>query len=169
MVEIILRGKAENGEWFDIGTKSIVSGMQHAFEVKDEISGVWNLNVRIQHNLKKADSKAIASSNVGYKYDQIKRKTITFNETSDMQRFYNVIGIAYIDENGRLHSKRIIDINDVPEEIKSNFEIKKYQEVSPYQNITFKDKLVILIDKNKVEDMALLFFLQKIKPVLSES
>lgn len=158
-------GKADGAEWFDLGTKSVVKGTQYAFEVKDDISGAWNLNVRVRGDLKKADATPATSSNVGSIYDQIKRKSITFNETIDNQNFYNVIGITYIDETGRLHSERISNIDEIPDEIKSRFIIKKYEEISPYKNIILKDKLVILVDKNNVEDMALLFFLQKIKPI----
>lgn len=158
-------GKANGAEWFDLGTKSIVKGIQYSFEVKDDMSGVWNLNVRIQDDLKKADATAVTSSKVGSIYDQIKRKSITFNETVDNQNFYNVIGISYIDEGGRLHLERISDINEIPDGIKSKFKIKKYGDISPHKNIILKDKLVTLVDKNNMEDMALLFFLQKIEPI----
>lgn len=168
MFQIIFKGKEESGEWFDLGTRSVVKGTQYSYELRDEVSGFWDLNARIREDGKKADAKAIGSRKVGSRYDQIKRKSITFNETSDGQKFYNVIGIGYyVDEEGRFHSKRISNIDEVPEEIKSKFEIRKYEDVSPHRNIVLKDKLVVLVDKQDVESMVLLFFLEKIKPVFN--
>jgi hypothetical protein len=166
MVEIEFLDK-KSGEWFDLGSKNVVSGVLYSFKIKDQVSGEWILNVRIQDTLKKADVIVATSENVSSLHDQIKRKTITFNETIDGENFYNVIGLGYV-ENGRFHSERISDIKDVSDEIKSKFEIKKYQDVSPHKNIILRDKLVVLVDKNNAEDMGLLFFLERIKPVFQD-
>lgn len=168
MVEIIFLKKEENSEWFDLGIKTVVKGTSYAFKIKDEISGEWLLNVRMHDSRAKADVIVVASEKTSSLHDQIKRKTITFNDSADGQKFYNVIGLGYQD-NGRFHSERISDINGLPEDIKSKFEIKKYQEVSPHQSIILKDKLTILVDKDNIENMALLFFLQRIKPVFPKS
>lgn len=167
MVRITLLTKKESGEWFDLGFKSVVKGTLYSFRIDDEKSGQWLLNVRVHESGNKADVIVATSKEVSSLHDQIKRKTITFNETSDGSKFYNVLGFGYI-ENARFHSERISDINKISTgEIKSKFEIKKYNEVSIYENVSLQDKLVAVINKDQIEDMVLLFYLQKIKPVFS--
>ena len=157
-----------DGEWFDLGLKNVVRGTLHSFRVDDEKSGQWILNVRVHGSGNKADVIVATSEKVSSLHDQIKRKTTTFNETVDSTKFYNVLGFGHVDiDDKRFHSERTFDMNKIPEEIKSKFEIKKYDEVSRYKNLSLKNKLVAVIGKDKIEDMILLFYLQKIKPVFN--
>jgi hypothetical protein len=152
------------GSWFDLGSKSTVSGILYSFQIKDNESGEWILNVRTQDSLEKADVIAATTERTTSLHDQIKRKSMIFNQTSDGSRFYNVIGIGYVDD-GRFHFGRISDKSALPEEIISNFKVIKYHEASPHKSLSLKDKMVALVDKSDAKGMALLFFLERINPV----
>ncbi|MEM3587027.1 MAG: hypothetical protein QXO71_06875 [Candidatus Jordarchaeaceae archaeon] len=158
--------KKTRGEWFDLGNRKPQCGEIYAFGVEDMISGNWVLNVRISETGEKAVVVAVASERAGFIHNQIKRKSVVFNTCSCGKHYYHPLGISYI-EGGRLHSRRIDSISDVPKEILDKFSIKRYEEVSPKSSIQLREKLVAVVEKNDVELMACLFVLEKIRPVFS--
>jgi len=150
-----------NGEWFDLGNRKVDSGVIYAFGVEDPVSGNWILNVRVSDSGEKIVVIAVASEMAGYLHNQIKRKSVVLNACSCGEHYYHPIGIGYV-KGGRFRSKRIVSLDDVPEEIRERFEIKRYEEVSPKSSVSLEGKLVALVKKGDIDKAALLFVLEKI-------
>lgn len=148
--------------WYNCGLKKAVSGIIYAFGIDDKISGKWLLNVKISERYGKAIVVALTSEQTSFLHDQLKRKSMVWIKCKDSKKFYHPIGIAYL-KNDRIHSKRITNLAEVPEEIQKNFDIRVYEEVSNKPSKTLKGKLVVIEDNP--EKMATLFFLEKIQPI----
>lgn len=157
----------KEGEWYDMGVRQVLQGVIYAFEYKDDTSGRWLLNVKICEGAGRAVAIAATSERTTWIHDQIKRKTDVFNACIDRQTYYHPLGISYI-EKGRLHYKRIDELDDVPNEIRNNFDLSKYEDVSPVApSKTFRRKLVAVVRQDDAEKMALLFAFEKIRPVFT--
>lgn len=153
------------GEWFDLGLRSVIRGVIYAYEISDEKSGKWLLNVRISEETGKAAVTAETSERTTWLHDQIKKKTDTFQTSVDGQKYFHPLGIGYV-ERGRFHYMRPDKLNDVPQEIREKFNLTKYEHVSPIRTSkTFNGKIVVVMEKDKPDEMALLFFMEKIRPV----
>lgn len=163
MVYIKTLGKSDS-EWFDVGTHLMVSGAQYSIGLSDKISGDWIFDVKISSDGRKATVGAGRSEGTTSVHNQIKNKTIVLEETNDGRKFYSVLGIGYVN-NGRFQSERVSSLDDLVDELRSKFDIRKHQDVSSHPSNQLRDKLVALVEKNDPEKMVLLFFLQKIRPV----
>jgi len=161
--------KKEHGEWFDLGLKRVLEGEVYAYRITDTVSGEWLLNLKISTQVGKAAAEAVASERTSVLHDQIKRKSITFNACRDRQYLYHPLGIGLV-EKGRFRYSRVDKYDHVPEQIKEKFTLKRYEEVSPTEpSSSLKGKIVAVIDKEHLEQMVLLFFLEKIFPVFPDS
>jgi hypothetical protein len=157
--------KETAGEWFDLSQKEIVQGKIYAYKVGDTASGEWLLNVFICEKSGKAVVTAISSEKATYLHDQIKRKSIVFIGCKNDNRYYHPLGIGCV-QGQRFHYERVDDLDNVPVSIKNNFDLDYYESVSPITpSKTYKGKIVAIIEKDKPEKMALLFALEKIRPV----
>ena len=124
------------------------------------------LRVCIQADRKKAIVQVEKSTGVTPIHAQLRRKTDVFVECKEAGKLYHPIGISYI-ENGRLRWRRVkwSCMNEIPAEIRENFNLAKYEDVSPIRpSRSYADKVVIVVDVNEPEKMALLFVLEKIRP-----
>jgi hypothetical protein len=152
----------KDGSWYNCGLKRVVHGTIYVYKINDIISGEWILNVKILEKEEKAIVIAPTSEHTTFLHDQLKRKSMVWNMCKDCKKFYHPLSIAYL-KNNRLHSKRIENLAEVPEEIQKNFYIKTYDEVSSKKSKTLKGKLVAVEDDPM--KMAILFFLEKIQPI----
>lgn len=154
----------KEGEWFDQSFRQNLKGTLYYYEVMHKGSGVWLVTVMMSEEVGKAVVSTTLSDEHTALHDQVGRKSIVFNRCRDERLYYHPLSKSY-SENGRLRFKRIESEDDVPEEIKKTFMIDKYENVSP-KNVTpsFQGKLVVTVPKDKPEQMALLYVLEKILP-----
>ena len=153
-------------DWFDPSLKRTLKGPVYAYRFKDPKCGEWLLNVRICKTIGKAIVEGPTSDGVNSIHRQLKRKTNVFNRCRDEKRYYHPIGVTYL-EKGRIHYHRITDVVDVPAEIQANFDIARYEDVSPKEpSRSLRGKIVIIAKEDEPEKMALSFVLEKIYPVL---
>ncbi|MEM1513133.1 MAG: hypothetical protein QXN15_11310 [Candidatus Jordarchaeales archaeon] len=157
--------KSQEGEWYDLGLRKLLQGIIYAYKVEDETSGKWLFNVQYSEKTGKASVKPISTEKTTWLHDQIKRKTDVFQESKDTQKYYHPLGISYI-EKGQLRLFRPSDPNNVPHEIRHKFALTKYEKASPRTpSKALQGKLVVLVEKDKPEEMVHLFVLEKIRPV----
>jgi hypothetical protein len=156
------------GEWYNIELRKVVKGNIFAYQLFDEEnedSGEWLLNVKLSEEAGKAIVVAVASKKTTSLHDQIKRKSIVLNSCTDRDLMYHPLGLASI-VGQRLRYKRVEKPEEIPPDIRGRFTVKKYEEVSPTpRSRPFKGKLVAVVPRDQPEDMAILFFLEKIAPV----
>lgn len=158
-------GESTSGEWFDIGLRRVLNGVVDTFYAEDKISGKWHVTVRVAEQAGKAMVEVMPLGGTSYVHDQIRRKTITFNACKDRRFYYHPLGLAYL-LRGRLSYERIEDLARVPEAIRNDFRIEKYEDVSPTPaGRTWTGKLVAVVEKERHDKMAKLFVMEKILPV----
>jgi hypothetical protein len=161
---IELAGKS-HGEWYDLGVRRVVEGDIFAYRLFDEKSGEWLLNVKLSTEVGKSVVVAATSGKTTSLHDQIKGKSIVFNACTDGKSMYHPLGISYV-AGQRLSYERIEKPEDIPADIGDRFLVRKYEDVSPLKpSRAFKGKLVAVVPTDHPDDMALLFFLEKIAPV----
>lgn len=77
---------------------------------------------------------------------------------------YHLIKIAsYIQQpNRKLIFKMVDDISEIPTYLRHRFRFKKYREVAGKPQAKFREKLVALVDSTDIDNMVLLYVLEKI-------
>jgi len=159
--------RQSRGQWYDLGLRRVIEGDIFAYQLIDQASGEWLLNVKMSTEAGKSVVVAATSERTTSLHDQIKRKSIVFNACADRNLMYHPLGLASV-VGQRLTYKRVEKLEKVPPDIKGLFMIKKYEEVSPTpRSRTFKGKLVAVVPRDRHEAMAILFFLEKIAPVFT--
>ncbi len=153
--------------WFDQAFKRHLDGMVYQYEVQSPRSGQWLVTVCVSDAPVKATVQASHKKYGGGLYDQIRRKTDVFLPCrGDSKSLYHPLGISYLDEDGRLRYRRVSKENEVPEDIRAQYRLDVYEHVAPYtKSRSLRRKLVVLISKDRPEQMAKLFVLEKINPL----
>ncbi len=157
----------KEGEWFDQNLRRNIQGTIYYYEVLHKGSGVYLVTVSMSEGEGKAVVSTALTDENSTLQDQLKRHSIVFNRGRNEGSYYHPLSSSY-SENGRLRYKRIVSADDVPDEIKQNFTIDKYENVSP-KNPTkaLLGKLVVEVSKDKPEKMALLYALEKLLPAFN--
>jgi len=162
---------SEAGTWFDINLREQVQGIIYRYNIQEPYSGQWIVEVCISEKPVKAIVRAIQGEHLGGIYDQVCRKTDVFLPCQDNSEIlYHPLGIAYLDSTGRLRYQRVSKEVEVPEGILLEYPLTFYVNVAPHtRNHALQYKLVALIPRNKPEQMAKLFILEKVQPLFSRS
>ncbi|RLI39765.1 hypothetical protein DRO60_00310 [Candidatus Bathyarchaeota archaeon] len=158
--------RAKYGKWFDEGDRAIKEGRIYAFRAQDCMSGEWLLNVFVQNEGRKALVKAVASQRTTEIHAQLKRRTDVFVEGREPGKLYHPLGISFV-VNGHVRWRRIRweDLDQVPVEIRENFTLAKYEDVSrPGAGGPLVGKVVAVVGVDEPDKMALLFMLEKVRP-----
>ncbi|MEM3363994.1 MAG: hypothetical protein QXS93_00605 [Candidatus Micrarchaeia archaeon] len=154
----------KSGEWFDMESHSEIRGNIVAVNVSDSCSGDWTLNLKISEDLRKCEVAAVTSSGTTILHDQVKHKTMVL-KAKDENEFYSLLGLAYIQED-RLRMKRVSSRTKVPVEISNRFELVTMSSLGKFGPM--RDKIAAIVNKEDYERIALLFYLQKIAPILDK-
>ncbi len=154
----------KEGEWFDQNLRRNITGTIYYYEVLHKGSGIYLVSVMMSEEEGKAVVSTTLTDENSTLQDQLKRHSIVFNRGRNEGTYYHPLTHSY-SEGGRIRYKRIVSEAEVPDEIKENFLIDKYENVSP-KNPTksLQGKLVAEVSKDKPEKMVLLYTLEKILP-----
>jgi len=160
-------GQSE-GQWFDIGLRRVLSGIVHNYSLKDATSGEWRITVRISDQVGKAAVEVMPIDGFSASHDQLRRKSITFNACRDRKKYYHPLGIAY-SLRGRISYYRLDDRESVPKIIEDDYQIDTYENVSPANpGNVWRGKMVAIVEANRPDKMAKLFYLEKILPIFGQ-
>jgi hypothetical protein len=155
----------DDGQWFDIGLRRVLSGTVHSYTLSDPSSGDWRISVRLSDQVGKAAVDAIPINRFSSLHDQLRRKSITFNACKDREKYYHPLGIAYT-LKGRVSYTRVDDRSTVPMSIADEYELEAYENVSPLDpGNVWRGKMVAVVRSNQPDKMARLFYLEKILPI----
>jgi hypothetical protein len=157
----------KEGEWFDQNLRRNITGTIYYYEVLHKGSGVYLVSVMMSEEEGKAVVSTTLTDENSTVQDQLKRHSIVFNRSKNEGSYYHPLSHSYT-EGGRLRYTRVTNEADVPEQIRQNFTIDKYENVSP-KNATkaFQGKLVVEVPKDKPDKMVLLYTLEKILPAFN--
>lgn len=153
------------GQWFDIGLRRVLSGTIYSYTLSDPASGQWRLSVRLSDQVGKSAVEAIPIDGFDAFHDQLRRKSITFNACRDRAKYYHPLGIAY-DLRGRVSYSRVDDRTNVPQNISDEYDLDLYENVSPTDpGNVWRGKIVAIVKSDQTDKMAKLFYLEKIFPI----
>lgn len=164
--------KSEPGEWYDHSLKRLLKGTVYAYTFEwKELSCV--LNVRISEDKSRAQVNLVSSSKADIISKQLTEKTLLFQKSKIPNYLYIPLSIAYVDKFGRIHYNRVSNVNDVPEVLRDNFELRKYDDVAPPELIRSRNpnlgKISVIVEDNNPEKMALLYAFTRILPAYSRN
>ncbi len=137
-------------------------GKVRYYRVKDELTGNWLFKVCRDDEMERVIVKALKCP-PGGGFVQLEGRTMLFQKGLIEGYYYDVISLSYMDEEERLRRNVLDNIDDVPEIIKENFKVMKYEEVTG-KKIVGK-RLVVLCEENNEKDMILLFLIQRAWPI----
>jgi len=164
----LVEKKREKGEWFDRFKRETTKGLIIDFSYEDSNIGKWKIEVKHSEEYNNAGITAPWSNNESKIANQLKKKSMLFQLTeNDESSYYVPFGIGYTDGE-RFRTRRVSDQSELSSEIKSNFEIEKYQQVRSNPSKQFNNKLVYVCKKDDYKKMAFAFILQRIYPVLGK-
>jgi len=145
--------RSQYGEWLDVkGIKR--KGHIYEYNVRDERSGRWEFVVRLSDEAQKAEVRPIKTDKSSWLHDAICHKTDVFQVSVNPAKYYHPLGIGYVKED-RYSYRRVSKLDEVPKEIRDNFDLAIYKTVSPKPSSRFSGKLVVLVGKNEPEKMVL--------------
>jgi len=137
-------------------------GKVRYYRVKDELTGNWLFKVCRDDEMERVIVKALKCP-PGGGFVQLEGRTMLFQKGLIEGYYYDVISLSYMDEEERLRRNVLDNIDDVPEILKENFKVMKYEEVTG-KKIVGK-RLVVLCEENNEKDMILLFLIQRAWPI----
>ncbi|RJS94223.1 hypothetical protein CW705_00595 [Candidatus Bathyarchaeota archaeon] len=148
--------------WVDMSIRRLRQGKVRYYRVKDELTGNWLFKVCRDDEMERVIVKALKCP-PGGGFVQLEGRTMLFQKGLIEGYYYDVISLSYMDEEERLRRNVLDNIDDVPEIIKENFKVMKYEEVTG-KKIVGK-RLVVLCEENNEKDMILLFLIQRAWPI----
>ena len=148
--------------WVDMSIRRLRQGKVRYYRVKDELTGNWLFKVCKDDEMERVIVKALKCP-PGGGFVQLEGRTMLFQKGLIEGYYYDVISLSYMDEEERLRRNVLDNIDDVPEIIKENFKVMKYEEVTG-KKIVGK-RLVVLCEENNEKDMILLFLIQRAWPI----
>ncbi len=152
--------------WLDIALREIREGPAYFFEVEDPKTGIWLLKI-----VKDSESGKIILTvrkrPPGKVFAQLENKSITLKPCPNSSFLYHPLRVTFATDD-KLRTKRVSRINQVPIEIRREYQLSKYEEAT---NIAkpppfLKGKVVVLIENDDFESMARLFLFEKVWPAI---
>lgn len=158
--------KKSDAEWFDKFSRKVVSGTKYAYKIVDDSNTEWLLNATEEKDQKFCVITIETGQNTSLLDEQLKRKSAVFSE-SDIKpnMLYHIVSIPYLSEK-QLKRKMYDSFDQLPEYLRS-FDLAKYEKVTEKQK--FKGKIVVMVNKDDIEEMVHFFYYEKIYPLINKN
>lgn len=152
--------------WLDIALREIREGPAYFFEVKDPKTGLWLMKIVKDSELGKI-ILTVRKRPQGKTFAQLENKSITLKRCPNPEFVYHPLRVTYVIDD-KLRTRRVSRINQVPIEIRKQYEIHKYEEATKITKPPpfLKGKIVVVIKNDDFEGMAKLFILEKVWPAI---
>jgi hypothetical protein len=148
--------------WVDMSLRQLREGEVRFYRVKDFLTGEWLFKVCPDEELGKVLVKALKCP-PGKRFAQLEGDTMLFQRSIAEGWLYDVISLAYVDDEERIRRKIVQNMEEIPSAIRENFEVKAYEEAAgkkaPGKN------LVTLTRQGDEKAMITLFLLERAWPV----
>jgi ribosomal protein L37AE/L43A len=126
--------------------------------VHDFLTGDWLFKTCIDKEIGKVLIKAVKCP-AGARFAQLEGNTMVFQRSLIDNLLYDIVSLTAADENDKLSRRIAASIDEIPDVIKDNFDIKSYQEATgktaPGKNI------VTLCKAEDEKSMITLFLLER--------
>ncbi|RJS84241.1 hypothetical protein CW702_02770, partial [Candidatus Bathyarchaeota archaeon] len=154
-VRIVKAEDRPRDAWVDMSLRQLREGRVRIYSVNDPVTGKWLFKVCEDLEMHRTIIKALKCP-PGRLFAQLEGSTMLFQKCSRRKGYYyDVVSISYEDENGRLRRNVVESFDEIPEPLKSNFEVSTYEEVTGHK--APGKKLVVLCREGDEKSMILLF------------
>jgi rubrerythrin len=151
--------------WYDMSLRQLRTGEVNFYRVKDFLTGNWLFKLCVDKEQEKILVKAVKCP-PGIRFSQLEEKTMVFQKSKIDGMLYDVISLTQADENNKVRRKIVSSIDEVPDIIRENYEIKLYEEATG-KKAPGKNLVTLTKQENKKEAITL-FVLERAWP-LSQS
>jgi len=148
--------------WLDMSLRMLREGEVRFYRVKDPVTGEWLFKVCPDVEKNRVIVKALKCP-PGRGFAQLEGSTMLFQKSAVNGFYYDVISLSYIDEDGRLRRNIISNIEDVPNVLKENFDVKAYEEATGKR--APGKRLVTLCREGDEKAMIVLFLVERAWPI----
>jgi hypothetical protein len=149
--------------WYDFSLRQLRKGEVHFYKVKDFLTGEWLFKLCIDRELGKVLVKAIKCP-PGARFAQLEGNTMVFQRSQSEGLYYDIISLSHVDENERVSRRVVSRMEDVPDFIRENFQIRTYEEAT---GKTAPGKHLVTLTKAEDEKAMITLFLLERAWVLS--
>jgi len=144
--------------WYDMSLRQLRNGEVSFYTVKDFLTGDWLFKMCKDKEQGKILVKAVKCP-TGIRFAQLEGKTMVFQESNIEGMLYDVISLTQADENDKVSRKIVSSIEEVPANIRENYEIKPYEEATGKK--APGKHLVTLSKKENEKEIITLFVLER--------
>lgn len=148
--------------WVDMSLRMVREGTVRFYRVKDPVTGGWLFKVCPDSEKSRTIVKSLKCP-PGRGFVQLEGSTMLFQKSTVSLFYYGVISLSYIDEAGRLRRNILGEIEDVPDLLTENFEVKNYEEATG-KKVPWK-RLVTLCRERDEKAMITLFLIERAWPI----
>jgi hypothetical protein len=115
--------------WYDMSMRQLRNGVVKFFSVKDFLTGEWLFKLTKDSETGKLTLTA-AKCPSGVQFSQLEGKSMVFQDSQIEGMLYDVISLTEMHENNRLKRNVVATLDEVPDVIKDNYEIKSYEQAT---------------------------------------
>jgi len=148
--------------WFDLSLRQMREGKVRFYRVRDFLTGEWLFKICSDKELSRIMVRALKCP-PGRRFAQLEGNTMVFQKSKIEGLLYDVISLAYADENDLVRRKVLESTEDIPSMIREHFEIKSYEEATG-QKVPGK-YWVTLSKEGDEKAMIILFLLERAWPL----
>jgi len=152
--------------WFDLSLRQIREGEVRFYRVRDFLTGEWLFKVCLDKESGRVIVRATKCP-PGRRFAQLEGNTMLFQKSLIEGLLYDIVSLAYADENDRLYRKIVGSVEEIPATIRECFEIKPYEEATG--KMVPGRRWVTLSKEDDEKGMITLFLLERAWPLSSVS
>ncbi len=149
--------------WVDMSLRQLREGEVRFYRVDDPLTGRWLFKVCPDGEMDRTMVKALKCP-PGRAFTQLEGSTMLFQRAPEVEgKYYDVISVSYIDEDGRLRRNVVERVDEIPPILRENFEVKTYEEATGRR--APGKRLVALCGEKDEKAMITLFLLERAWPI----
>ena len=161
-IKIVLAEERREDAWFDLGLRQLRVGEVRFYRVRDFLTGKWLFKVCSDRELGKVIVKALKGP-AGRLFAQLEGATMVFQKSVLEGLLYGVASLTHVDGEGRVRREVAKSVEEVPDVIRRNFEVKPYEEATGRE--APGKRVVVLCRENDEKCMIALFLLERAWPL----
>jgi len=115
--------------WYDMSLRQLRNGEVNYYRIKDFLTGEWLFKLCRDKELGKVLVKAVKCP-PGVRFAQLEGNTMVFQQSQKEGWLYDIISLTQADQNDKLSRKIVDSLEQVPNAIRENYEIKPYEEAT---------------------------------------
>ncbi len=115
--------------WYDMSLRQLRRGEVCFYRVRDFLTGEWLFKTCRDEALGKVMVKAVKCP-PGIRFAQLEGNTMLFQQSQKTGWLYDIISLSHADENDKVSRKIVDALDEIPSELRDNYEIRRYEEAT---------------------------------------